>query len=881
MNNWPLQSRLLFISLLPLLVVTIILSSYYMRSSIESLREQTFEQGNLLASQLAPAVEYGVLSGNPKSLNRIIYNLLEHESVISVAIIDRNGNNIAKAVKENASKNYSSLVFDYIFETLSGIATTNKFKEKITSEPLTLNDYAIENEFLIQEEIIGHVIVEVSLSLSAYEQFKSVLSGFLVAIFILVSVFFFALRTSRQITVAINDMAETVSKIQSGDLNVRSTSQAGAELQKLRDGINAMAENIAQSEENLKYEVEQATSELINKNAALADAEKEAIAASEAKSVFLANMSHEIRTPMNGILGFIDVLLKTSLNRQQRNYSETIRSASHSLMLLINDILDFSRIESGKMPIEKVSYEFNNLLSELFTLHSQAAFNKGIEILFYVEEDIPSKAEIDPKLFKQVMINLISNAIKFTESGYVNVIFRFSRAAQKLTVQVKDTGIGLKEDRINGLFNEFEQEDNSTARQYGGSGLGLAITNRIINLLGGHIKAYNYKDGACFEFVVPMQEIAAAPYARPGPHIALIGNHSVTLESYTSLLKRYGYSVFTPQPKDIISSHYQAILYLMSPGDIHYRIAGRSDAIAFISTNNPEDLESVKSWGFGRAIHKTICANELSDILFDQHYSPNPETGTAPPLKQESEPLNQTLSGLHILVVDDNHVNLTLMDTYLSDLGAEVLMCDNGERAEQVIQSNHVDLVFMDIHMPGQDGFSTAQNIRNLGFSNAMFPIIGLSADGIGNVRKRALESGMDDYVLKPVSQQKLIEVIKHHLASKLAHSPQASTQNKTTNQSTLLDGEARLKIELTSMLVKDLPNIMQDIELAQQQQNTEQLFQLAHKLHGACIYCDMPEVESISHRLETASRNKDIIAIPKLYQQLKVQIDTFMRTYS
>jgi len=851
-----------------------------MRSSIESLREQTFEQGQLLTSQLAPAVEYGVLSGNQKSLNKIIYNLLEHESVISVAIIDTDNKNIAKAVKENISKNYSSLVFDTIFEVLSGISTTNRFKEKITSEPITLDDYAVESEFLVQEKIIGHAIVEVSLSLSAYEQFKSVLSGFLVAIFILISVFFFALRTSRQITLAINDMAETVSKIQSGDLNVRSTSQAGAELQKLRDGINAMAENIAQSEENLKYEVEQATAELISKNAALATAEKDAIAASEAKSVFLANMSHEIRTPMNGVLGFIDVLLKTSLSQQQRNYSETIRSASHSLMLLINDILDFSRIESGKMPIEKVSYEFNSLLSELFMLHSQAAFNKGIEILFYVEEDIPSKAEIDPKLFKQVMINLISNAIKFTESGYVNVVFRFSKAAQKLTVQVKDTGIGLKEDRINGLFNEFEQGDNTTARQYGGSGLGLAITNRIINLLGGQIKAYNHKHGACFEFVIPMQEIAAAPYPRPGPHIALIGEHTVTVESYRSLLKRYGYSVFTPQAKDIISSHYQAILYLMSPSDIHYRIPGRSDAIAFISTNNPEDLDSVKSWGFGRAIHKTICANELADILFDQHYSPTPDSSKPKTSKLETNASSQTLSGLHILVVDDNHVNLTLMDTYLSDLGAEVLMCDNGERAEQVIQSNHVDLVFMDIHMPGQDGFATAQNIRDLGFSNAMFPIIGLSADGIGNVRKRALESGMDDYVLKPVSQQKLIDVIQHHLVSQLVQlEPAQKPTEKTSSSSILMVGEEELKIELSNMLLKDLPDIMQELNSAQQQLDTEKLFHLAHKLHGACIYCDMPEVEAISAQLEDASRNKDKAAIPDLYQQLKVQVDLFIST--
>ena len=876
MNNWPLQRRLLFISLVPLLVVTIILSSYYMRSSVESLKEQTFEQGQLLTSQLASAVEYGVISGNEKSLNRIIHNLLKHENVISAEIIDTRGQKITAAAKEKTQNSYSTKIFDASLEMLSGIDKTNKFKQKITSDSILHNGYATYSKTYIDNSVIGYAIVEVSLALSAYEQFKSVVSGFIVAIFILISVFFFALRTSQQITMAINDMAQTVSKIQSGDLNVRSTSEAGAELQKLRDGINAMAENIAQSEEHLKHEVNQATSELVRKNLALENAEKDAVAASEAKSVFLANMSHEIRTPMNGILGFVDVLLKTSLSSQQRNYSETIRSASHNLMLLINDILDFSRIESGKMPVEKIDYEFNNLLSELFTLHSQAAFNKGIEILFYVEEDVPSKVEIDPKLFKQIMINLISNAIKFTETGYVNVIFRFSKAAQKLTVQVKDTGIGLKENRITGLFNEFEQEDNTTARHYGGSGLGLAITNRIINLLGGQIKAYNHSNGACFELDVPMRETAAAPYTKSGPHIALIGNHSTTIESYRSILTRYGYSVFTPQARDIISSHYQAILYLMSPSDVHYRTPGRSDSIAFISTNNPDDLESAKSWGFGRAIHKTIDADELVDILFDQSYTPHSSANT----KIEGGNNKQILSGLHILVVDDNHVNLTLMDNYLSELGAEVLMCDNGERAIQVTENNHVDLIFMDIHMPGQDGFTTAQIIRELGFSNSMFPIIGLSADGFGNVRSKALASGMDDYVLKPVSQLELIEVIRKHLIEKLTKvETKAGFHTPEISSPTCSDEEDELKEELTNMLMRDLPKIMHELDIAQQSLDTDALFQLAHKLHGACIYCDMPDIKNLSYQLETASRNKNNKAIPELYQQLKIQVDQFIHS--
>lgn len=882
MNDWPLQRRLLFISLYPLLLVTLILSYYYIRSSVESLRDQTFEQGQLLASQLAPAAEYGVFTGDTDSLNRIIERLLDNKHVTNVSIIDDKKNILSQASKPSQKSNIYAALFDYLFEILSGVGTVNEFSAPITSETGSLDDFDIEFNLEPSRVVIGYAKVKVSLSKTAFKQFKDILSGLMIAIAILISVFLFSVHTSQQITNSIDDLADTVSQIQRGNLSARSHVSSGGELNALQSGVNAMAEKIHDSEENLKKEVSEATSELMKKNLALQEAEREAVAASEAKSVFLANMSHEIRTPMNGIMGFIDVLLKTPLSAQQSNYAETIHNASNNLLLLINDILDFSRIESGKMPVESIPVELNSLIAELFTLHSQNAFNRGIELLFYTEDEIPSKAELDPKLFKQIMINLISNAIKFTEHGHVQVIFRYERSNQRLTVQVKDTGIGIPEDTADVLFNEFEQADNSTARQYGGSGLGLAITNRIVQLLGGKIRAYNHHNGACFEVTLPIKEISPAQQNRSGPHIALIGHNNLAIECYSSIFRRYGYTVFTPQVDNIISSHYQAIIYLISPADIHYRIQGREDAIAFISTNNPEDLKTIQEWGFGHAVHKTINEDEIEDLLHGKDRAgeiaiTHPAPQVVPAIDQHnSHQRHQILSGLHVLVIDDNHINLELMDTYLSDLGAEVLMCDNGERAIQVTESNHVDLVFLDIHMPGMDGFETAKTIRERGFTSDMFPIIGLSADGIGSVKEKALASGMDEYMLKPVSQQQLVDVAFLFLKNKI----HVIEDNADKLKIPVLDSEAQLRTDLTEMLARDMPNLLADLKECHDNSDMDGLFRTAHKIHGASVYCDMKDIEQASSALEIASRKNEVDAVSHLYEQLVIVSHDFLHKH-
>lgn len=871
MKNWPLRRRLMFISLVPLLIVTIVLSSYYIKTSINTLRDQIKEQGELLSRQLAPAVEYGVISGNKASLEKIIQHALETESVISVSILDVDKNLLYSAAQPKTDRSLDILLFDYIFELVSGITTTNQFSAPITTERIILDDFfSGEVSGDTEEDVVGHVVVEVSLSYSAYKQLISIFSAFAISMGVLIVVFYVSIKISRNITDSIQEMARTVSRIQEGNLKARSRVSTGAELAELSHGINAMAENISRSEENLTKEVVAATSELLEKNDALAEAERSAVAANNAKSVFLANMSHEIRTPMNGVLGFTEVLLKTPLDVQQKHYAETIRNASENLLLLINDILDFSRIESGKMPLEKMVVEFNSVLSDIFTFHTGAAYGKGIELLFFIDPEIPGKAEFDPKLFKQVMTNLISNAIKFTDRGYVKVHLGYSRAAQKLTVQVKDTGIGLEENRIEGIFNEFEQGDNSTARKYGGSGLGLAITRRIVELFNGEIKAYNYESGACFEFFMPLVEKAPPQQHGSGPEIALISRDSEVQESYKSIFSRFGYKAECFGDTDSIQSQsYQAIISLLSPQDLHYRQYGEKNMIAMVSTNDPEDLKTVTTWGFGLAAHKTINPKEINDILHERYYLPN--LPSAPKVEEVQEADDSSFTGLHVLVVDDNHVNLTLMDTYLNDLNADVLMCDNGERALQVVQTNHIDIVFLDIHMPGMDGFETARSIRKMGFSNTMFPIIGLSADGIGNVRERALASGMDDYILKPVSQRKLIDTINLFVGDKLEASDASSIYQ---------DGEEQLRQELTEMLIAELPNMMEELRSAAAKNDLKKQFHIAHKIHGACVYCDMPGVEKASIELESACRDENAEAVPELLKKLEAVVDQFLQRY-
>lgn len=850
MKSWALKNRLLFLSMLPLTLSIVVIGAYFLKANIDTLRQHAHDQGRLIARQLAPAMEYGIVSGNKKSLEKLARNALSNSSVIRVSVYNDEESTLLEKTKNIPERPAYRLFFDYAFELFSGLNTTDTFSYPVTSEVIPLNDFFEASSNKEPQKQVGYVEVEISFSDSAYEQVLVAASAFGIATAVILLVYASTSLISRQINRSISELADTVESIQAGNFSARARIDDEQELGSLASGINVMASQIARSKDDLEREVAIATSELKQKNEALTIAQAEAVSANKAKSVFLANMSHEIRTPLNGIIGFLDMLNRTKVDSQQNQYISTAQVAAKSLIQLINGILDFSRIESGKMPLKQDEIPIDDLLAEIYDLHAPSAFEKGVELLFFPAQSLPSTLMLDANVFKQIIGNLLSNAIKFTQHGDIQLHMNYFAENRAIAISVLDSGVGISQEVINDIFNEFEQGDNTTARVHGGSGLGLAITRSLVELHGGSISAHTRPEGgARFDLTIQASQRKPAPPPRHDLKVLLTSLNDNSTQSFKLVLQRYGYHVLTQPPSNDTSDQIKRHITLVSGDELHYRFHGASDSVALVSSNDPAKLNVCLDWGMRQAFCKTLSRDTLTAIILgkaeQKHRAP-------------SDALSDTqlvASGLHILVVDDNHINLTLMDSLLSELGAEVLMSDNGETAIEAAKTNHIDLVFLDIHMPVIDGFETCRQLRALPKGQDLH-IVALSADGVESAKHKAFEAGMDEYLIKPVARSELIGLINKHTKDSQGV-PKPIADDSHDGESSDGAGEDLLLTELRSMFTQSLPQWMNDVHQAHLEQDRDALFQAAHKIFGACVYCHYPKIEEAAKALEDTARDQ------------------------
>ena len=643
------------------------------------------------------------------------------------------------------------------------------------------------------------------------------------------------------------------------------------------------------------------------------DARRVAEANSRTKSDFLAAMSHEIRTPMNGVIAMTGLMLETALTHDQRSYLDTIYNSSESLLKIINNILDFSKIEAGKMELENHPFDLRCCIEETLDLMASRAFEKQLDLLYEVEDPIPGKVSGDDQRLRQVLVNLLGNALKFTEKGDVLVSVKkvatlpgaaADDSSLTLHFAVRDTGVGVSPDRLAKLFQPFTQADVSTSRKYGGTGLGLAISRKLVEMMGGKMWAESLPGhGSTFHFTV---NLSAPPETQSPPHLAkiprladlkllIINKNPTSRAQLFKLSQKWGMIPQAPESVDAALDLLRqgagfdlALIDLNSPGrdELHLATEIRKipaatmmPLILLTPLGKPKSLPPGEATVFATSIQKPLKPALLSLAL--EQAILNPQAAARPVEPPKTSSLLSEKFPLRILVVDDNTINQRVAVRILQQLGYQPEVAGNGREALDAIDGKPFDFILMDVMMPELDGLEATRLLRkrqtNPAYKNyqARIVVVAVTAHSMQGDREKCIAAGMDDYLSKPVRPKDVREMIERwgDKLGKLAAPPLAAPASAPVPDLVpvdmdrlldLTDGSADNLRELIEMYLKQTNTQFEQMQAAIGRQDGDALRRLAHSCAGSSATLGMTQLAPCLKELEKLGLAGALAEAPK-----------------